>query len=485
MCLGVLLALLLSGCAKRPSQLPPETIFVGQFITLDSSHSRVEALAVTKGRIVASGARSEVESLANASTRKIEIPGVAVPGFADAHAHLMGVGQQMEQLELRGLTKEQVLTKVADAVRSAPAGRWIVGKGWDQTYFRPPEFPTAADLDVVSGDHPVSLTPVHGHSSWVNSKVLALAGITRRTPDPPGGRIVRNAAGEATGILVDRAQDAVSKVRPSSQPGDRERFARAALQQYARWGLTSIHDPGTDLETIAVYKALLARGELPVRLYVMARGAAATEHYLSAGPELDLGDGLLAIRSFKVSADGALGSRGAELSEPYADAPSEHGLPQASDADLDKLLRAGREKGFQVNVHAIGDRAVHRALDAFERAGVKREERFRIEHASMVTPEDLPRFARLGIIASVQPVFVGEYQSVDRRTCRAGTRRLGASDAGSHREWCGSRVWNRLHLLGLGRPNSDAVLRGDAPGRRRPAGRRLAQRTSALAWSRP
>ena len=418
-------AALCSDCSEVRTQTPsPDVVFSGQFITLDPAHPRVEAVAVTKGRIVAAGSRSEIERLASNATRKIQIPGVALPGFADAHVHLSGLGQQLERLNLRGLSKEQILAKVAEAARVAPPGGWIGGGGWDQGFFRPPVFPSASDLDAVSGDHPIALSRIDGHSSWVNSKALALAGLSSKTPDPQGGRIVRSAANQPTGILVDRAQDALSRVRPARSGGaDRERHIRAALQQYARWGLTSVHDAGTDLETIAVYKSLLARGELPVRLYVMARGARATEHYLASGPELDLGDGLLAVRSFKVVSDGALGSRGAELTEPYADAPGERGLQQVSDADLDRLVRSARAKGFQVNVHAIGDRAVHRVLDVFERAGVTREERFRIEHASMIAPNDLPRFARLGIIASIQPVFVGEYSRWSDE--RVGPARMG------------------------------------------------------------
>jgi predicted amidohydrolase YtcJ len=409
--LVVLAASLAASCSEvRTQTATADVIFSGQFITLDPVHPRVEAVAVVKGRIVAAGSRAEIERFASNTTLTIQIPGVALPGFADAHVHLSGLGQQLERLNLRGLNKEQVLAKVAEAARATPPGGWIGGGGWDQGFFRPPVFPSASDLDAVSGEHPVALSRIDGHSSWVNSKALTLAGISSRTPDPQGGRIVRNAANQPTGILVDRAQDALNRVRPARGGGaDRERHIRAALQQYARWGLTSVHDAGTDLDTIAVYKALLARGDLPVRLYVMARGSAATEHYLTSGPEPDLGGGLLAVRSFKVVSDGALGSRGAELTAPYADAPGERGLQQVSDADLDRLVRSARAKGFQVNVHAIGDRAVHRVLDVFEHAGVTREERFRIEHASMIAPGDLPRFAALGIIASIQPVFVGEY----------------------------------------------------------------------------
>jgi predicted amidohydrolase YtcJ len=261
----------------------------------------------------------------------------------------------------------------------------------------------------VSGDHPVILERIDGHSTWVNSKVLGLAKITRDTPDPDGGLIRRDAAHEPSGMLVDHAQGLISHVMPKPSQADRERYIRAALRQFRRWGLTSVHDAGVDLDTIAIYKDLLKRGELPVRVYAMARGEAAMRHYLESGPELDLGNGMLAVRSFKLILDGALGSRGAEMTEPYADAPQDHGLQLVKDAELDEIVKAARQKGFQVNTHAIGDRAVTRALNAFEKGGVTREERFRVEHASLVTDEDLLRFARHGTIASMQPVFVGEY----------------------------------------------------------------------------
>lgn len=404
-------AALTVGWTAAASQRPTlDAILVGEFITLDASKPRVEALALVKGRIVASGTRAEMERMASDTTRRVQVPGVAVPGFADAHVHLSELGQQLERLNLRGLTKEAILAKVAAAARSAAPGGWVTGSGWDQGFFKPPVFPTAADLDAVSGDHPVVLSRIDGHSSWANSKALSLAGVSAGTPDPPGGRFLRGPSNQPTGILVDRAQDAMSRVRPARMgDADREHFVRAALQQYSRWGLTSVHDAGTDLATIAVYKSLLVRGDLPVRVYAMARGAAAVDHYLASGPERDLGEGMLAVRSFKIVSDGALGSRGAELTEPYADAPNERGLQQVSDADLDKAVRAAREKGFQISVHAIGDKAVHRVLDVFERVGVTPAERFRVEHASMIAPEDLPRFARLGVVASVQPVFVGEY----------------------------------------------------------------------------
>jgi predicted amidohydrolase YtcJ len=407
----VLALLVFPACTRpRPQSPPADTIFTGQFVTLDASHPRVEAVAVAGGRIMAAGSRPEVELLAGDTTRKIEIPGVALPGLADAHVHVTGLGKQLDTFDLRGLSKDEILKKVADAARSTPADGWILGEGWDEGFWRPPMFPSAAELDAVSAHHPVVLHRIDGHSMWVNSRVLALAGISRRTRDPQGGLILRNTAHEPTGILVDRAMDAVAGVTPGPTHAERERRIRAALQQYARWGLTSIHDAGADLDTIAIYKNLLKAGDLPVRVYVMARGVGPTAvHYLAEGPEIDLGDGRLSIRSFKLLLDGALGSRGAELTDPYTDAPGERGLRLMDDSAVDELVRAARKKGFQINIHAIGDRAIRRVLDAFERGGVTREDRCRVEHASVIAPADLPRFARLGVIASIQPVFVGEY----------------------------------------------------------------------------
>jgi predicted amidohydrolase YtcJ len=386
-----------------------DTIFIGEFLTLDRSHPTAEAMAVSAGRILAIGSRAEVEALATKDTRKIRVDGFALPGFADAHIHVAGVGEQLERLDLRGLTKAEILLKIQEAARSAPSGSWITGGGWDEGFWHPSEFPTASELDPVSGDHPVALSRIDGHSTWVNSKVLALAKITRDTPDPDGGLIRRNAAHEPTGMLVDHAQRLIRSVIPRPTPADQERRIRIALRQFSRWGLTSVHDAGVGLETISIYKDMLKRAELPVRVYAMANGEEAMSLYLANGPEPDLGNGMLAVRSFKLYLDGALGSRGAEMTDAYTDAPQEHGLELMKDADLERVVRAARQKGFQVNTHAIGDRAVRRALDAFQKGGVTPNERFRVEHASLVTNDDLPRFVHMGVVASIQPVFVGEY----------------------------------------------------------------------------
>jgi predicted amidohydrolase YtcJ len=411
---AVLLFALASASPVFPGQAstePADILFVGPVVTLDPNRPRVTALAVKAGRILAVGDASSLEPFAGPGTEKIDLPGVAVPGLADAHVHASGFGEQLATMDLRGLDKGQIVARVKELAGRIPEGEWILGGGWDEGHFRPAEFPTAAELDLATTRQPVVLDRIDGHSIWVNSRALSEASVSRGTQDPDGGRILRDSTGAPTGILVDHATAFVRRIVPKPTAEQAERRLRAALDEYARSGLTSIHDAGADRETLLLYKKLLAEDALPVRVYAMANGRGElVAETLARGPEVELGGGLLTIRSFKVVLDGALGSRGAQLFEPYADAPSERGLETMSDGEFHALIRAATAKGFQVNAHAIGDRAVGRALDAFEAAGPDaRRLRFRIEHASVIDPVDRPRFAKLGVIASIQPMFAGEY----------------------------------------------------------------------------
>ena len=413
-----LASLVLGGCEPEGATgTGPDRIFLGSFLTLAEEPVEVDAIAVTDGVITAAGSVDSVLALAADDTEFIEIPGVAVPGWVDGHVHITMFGKLLETLNVQSIRKEAIVAAVADAAASAEPGEWIVGRGWDEGFFEISVYPVAADLDAVSPDNPVILNRIGGHSAWVNSLALELAGITDETPDPPGGRIVRDAEGRATGMMLEQAESLISAVMPDlDTPEYRERYIRSALQQYAKWGLTGVHDAGTGLEEIGILKKLLASGELPLRIYSMANGDAAVKHYLDSGPEIGLGDDRLTIRSFKIYVDGALGARGAEMSEPYSDAPETSGLQQMSDAELDEFFAAARATGFQVNGHVIGDFGVQRLLDAIERNEVSPDERFRLEHASIISPPNLARFAELGVIASMQPVFIGEYQrwGVDR-----------------------------------------------------------------------
>ncbi|HEX4931743.1 MAG TPA: amidohydrolase, partial [Gemmatimonadaceae bacterium] len=293
----------------------------------------------------------------------------------------------------------------------APAGAWIRGGGWDQSYWGG-DFPTAADLDTVSGGHPVLLTRIDGHATWANTRALRLAGITAATADPPGGRIVRGAGGAPAGVLVDDAIDLVARAVPPVTMPTRVARLRRALQQYARWGLTEVHDAGIDRATVQAYRHLAREGALPVRVYAMAAADPATlDDILPRGP-VTAAAGTFTLRGVKIVDDGALGSRGARLAQPYSDDATARGFDLAPGDSLDRLIARARRRGFQVAVHAIGDAATTAVLDAIARAGTPaavREARFRIEHASMIADRDLPRFAALGVIASMQPVFAGEY----------------------------------------------------------------------------
>ncbi len=389
----------------------PVRVYTGVFVTLDPARPRAEAIAERDGRIIAAGSRREVDSVAGPGAVRIALPGVVLPGLADAHAHPTMLGDLLVQLDVRGLSKADIIRMVRTAAGSALPGAWIRGGGWDQAFWTPAVFPTAADLDSVSGGHPVLLDRVDGHAVWVNSGAMSAARLAPGTKDPDGGRIIRTAAGAPSGVLVDNAADLVSRAIPAVPHAERVRRLEAALRQYAAWGFTSVHDAGAGLAEIAAYHTIAARGPLPVRIYVMA---SATDLVLASvlprGPEIGTARGTFTLRSVKVVLDGALGSRGAELSTPYADAPNDTGLSLVSDARLDSIIARAVARGFQVNVHAIGDKANHRVLDAFARAGpAARQLRFRNEHTSMVRDEDVARFARLGVIASMQPIFVGEY----------------------------------------------------------------------------
>ena len=386
-------------------------VYTGTFITLDSSASRARAIAVRGGLITAVGSVAHVDSVVGARAPHVAIAGFVVPGFADAHAHPLFLGQQLESMDLHALPKAEVLRRVSAAARKAPAGAWIRGSGWDQAFWSPPNFPTAAELERVSAGHPVMLDRIDGHAIWVNERALALANIERGRADPLGGRIMRDSGGAPTGIFLDSAMSLVTRAIPAPTDATIERQLRRALAQYAAWGLTSVHDAWAELQVLRVWKSLANRRALPTRMYVMARAQDSTLTYtLADGVRLGGVNDLLTIRSVKIVLDGALGSRGAELTEPYSDEAGKRGLVLVNDAQLDSIIRLCVARNFQVNVHAIGDAANRRLLAAFARAGEDaRRLRFRDEHASLVPDDLLPRFAELGVIASIQPVFVGEY----------------------------------------------------------------------------
>ncbi len=407
------LALVLAGTSSNAAAQSASvaTVYVGTFITLDSTGSRAKAIGVRHGVIAALGSLAHVDSAMGPPVPHVTIQGFVLPGFADAHAHPQFLGQQLETMDLHGASKAEVLSRVAAAAVAARTGTWIRGSGWDQAFWTPPSFPTAKELDRVSSGHPVMLDRIDGHAIWVNSRALAVARIEAGRADPSGGRIMRDAQGAPSGIFLDSAMSLVTRAIPGESSATIERQLRAALARYAAWGLTSVHDASVDLAVLRVWKSLAQRGALTARMYVMAAAHDSTlAQTLADGVRTGAVDDLLTVRSVKIVLDGALGSRGAQLRQPYADEPGKRGLSLASDAELDSIIRLCVARSFQVNVHAIGDEANRRVLDAFARAEpATRALRFRDEHASLVSDDQLPRFALLGVIASIQPVFVGEY----------------------------------------------------------------------------
>lgn len=360
----------------------------------------VSGLAVRDGRIAYAG--DVVKPWIGPGTRVIDAGGrTLLPGFIDSHGHMAGLGEMLESLNLRGIRS---IAEVASAVRKAaartPKGEWIRGRAWDQTNWGG-QFPSAAPLDGAAHDHPVYLARVDGHAAWVNTRALQLAGITKNTPDPAGGRILRDANGNPTGVLVDKAMALVASKIPPRTPEQTERYLARAAQECARLGLTGVHDAGIGEEELASYRKLVAARRLPVRVYAMIGGAGPLwKKYLAKGPET--GE-YLTVRSIKLMSDGAMGSRGAAFLEPYSDDPGNRGLLILTKDEIEQVARDAVRRGFQVNTHAIGDRANRTVLDAYAAVlGGKSDRRFRVEHAQVIAPEDFAKFAAYSIVASIQ-----------------------------------------------------------------------------------
>ncbi|MBQ5946276.1 amidohydrolase [Massilia sp. ST3] len=379
--------------------------------TLNAKGELVQFTALAfddQGRIIAVGAGAEVAAKAK-NARRIDMGGRTVlPGLIDAHGHVFGLGQQLTQLDLFSTTSLQQATKaIGDYARANPNHAWIRGRGWNQENWKLGRFPLASELDAVVSDRPVWLERVDGHAGWANSRALALAGITKTTPDPVGGKIMRDANGEATGVLVDAAQELVAKVLPQQTEAEGRVMLDRALQEMARVGLTSVHDAGIGVGEDRLYRAYADQGKLTARVYAMIGGTDKDFDELAKnGPLKDYGKGMYALRAVKLYSDGALGSRGAALIKPYSDEPHSHGLLFFNTAQMDAKMTKAMRKGYQVNVHAIGDAGNRQILDIYKKelaATKSAAQRHRIEHAQVVTLDDIPRFKTLGIIPSMQP----------------------------------------------------------------------------------
>jgi predicted amidohydrolase YtcJ len=379
----------------------------GRIYTLDQGDSVVDTLVVRGGRIAFAGRRGDVNL--PASEPVVDLAGRAVlPGLVDAHGHLMYLARARLTLNAAGMTSEEAIARmVAAAAARAAAGDWLGGRGWDQNLWPGRAFPSRAPLDLAAPRNPVVLVRIDGHASWCNSAALRAAGITRDTRDPTGGIVVKDAGGEPTGLLIDTAQRLVQRAEPRPSEERFDQAVQAAIAQCLAAGLTGVQEMGATLFALASYRRLLERGQFPFRNYVAVAGRSEEtwSHYRQRGPEV-MGDGQVVIRAFKLLADGALGSRGAALHSPYCDDPANRGLLLIPPDELSRLTREAVERGFQVCVHAIGDRANTLTLDTFEQTLLARPEaralRLRVEHAQILSGSDIPRFRALGVLPSMQ-----------------------------------------------------------------------------------
>lgn len=429
----------------------------GTILTMDKHLAPSEALAVVDGRILAVGWEEEILPLANRRTRRIDLKGaVVVPGLTDSHFHLRSFGRSLEELRLVGTTSaEEIAGLVTARARELPTGAWIKGRGWDQNDWEARAFPTRAVLDKAAPDHPVILTRVDGHAIWVNSRALALAGITTDTPTPDGGAILRDANGSPAGVFIDKATDLVRQVLPGPGREDIRRWLLAAVQRCNRVGLTEIHDPGVDSTTLEIIRELVDEGLFSLRYYGMLDGddEALLSTYFNRGPLINYG-GRMTIRAVKFFADGALGSRGAALLADYSDDPGNRGLLVTPPEKLETLVARTFQAGFQPCTHAIGDQANRLVLDIYERAMAQfegRDLRPRIEHAQVLASSDIRRFARLGVIPAMQPSHATSdmYWAEDR----LGPERVK-----------GAYAWRRLLNSGTIIPGgSDCPVEGEEP----------------------
>jgi len=377
---------------------------VGYTSTADGLHEFSVLVFDADGRIVATGDESLLEGIAE--NDRIDGGGeVVLPGITDAHAHVYSQGFLNVSLNLLGTTSVEAAVKRIEEFASGRRAGWILGRGWNQVLWPVQEFPSAADIDAVVADRPVWLQRIDGHAGWANSKALAIAGIDSNTPDPVGGKIIRDSNGNATGVLIDTAMALVDKHVPDPTRSDiRESYA-SAIDSLLALGITGVHDAGINKTEAEVYMSMADDGELGMRIYAMLS---------DTGPNLDAfaepirayGNDHLDIASVKLYSDGALGSRGAAMIEPYDDDPENRGLPFYTQEQLDEFVRIANRKGFQVGIHAIGDLGNRMALDAFERAQGNKASplRNRVEHAQIIALDDIPRFSELGVIASMQPV---------------------------------------------------------------------------------
>ena len=425
--LVTLLALIATAAPNQPATVEPATLVLrnGKIVTVEDKMPEAQAIAIRGDRIVALGTDIGIQRYIGPATKVIDLGGqLAIPGLVESHGHFMGFGQSKMTLDMLDVKDwNEIVSMVAAAAKQAKPGEWIIGRGWHQEKWSSvPQpnvegFPFHDGLSKVSPNNPVMLTHASGHASFVNAAAMAAAGLTGKTPDPPGGEILKDKSGRPIGLLretasgiVGRALDAWrAKKTPEERLADARRQIELAVQASLEKGITSFHDAGANFATLDIYKQAAADGLLGVRLWVMVRDSndnlrARLTQYKTVG----LANNHLTIAAIKVTADGALGSRGALMLEPYTDSPSSTGLATVPIESIADTAKIAIDNSVQLCVHAIGDRANREVLNVFERTfaqyPAQKDLRWRVEHAQHIHPSDIPRFGKLGVIAAMQGI---------------------------------------------------------------------------------
>jgi len=404
-------ALSAAACAAgRPPEMPADLILTnGAVVTEDPARPEARAVALRGGTVAAVGSDDDIARLAGPKTRRIDLGGaMVVPGLIDAHGHVRSLGEELANLDLHGVVRiEEIARMVRERDKALPAGAWITGHGWDQNLWPGKKFPDHRPLTEAAPGRAVWLSRVDGHASWANLKAMEIAGVTRRTPEPPGGKIERDASGDPTGVFVDNAQDLIDKAKPAPTRARIKEWLGMSLQRLAAAGLTEIHDASVDPEDVDAYRELADEGKLPLRVYLMWNGIGKSriEPLVEQPPFVNYKD-RVTLRAVKLMIDGAMGSRGAVFLDDYSDDKGNRGLFVTEPDELERRAEMAMRKGYQVCTHAIGDRGIRLTIDAYEKAlaAVKPSDpRPRIEHLQCVARADVARLKPLGIIASMQP----------------------------------------------------------------------------------
>lgn len=423
--LYTLILLIAFGCNSGQKYPTADSIITGGTIyTVNKSQPSVQAIAILGDKIVFAGSKSEVENYRGENTKEINLDGrTLTPGWIESHGHFMGMGFNELNLDVSGAANyDEVVEMVREAVAKAQPGQWIYGRGWHQSKWVPAPTPmingfqTHHQMSEVSPDNPVYLSHASGHAGFANEKAMEIAGVLQLSTESmmsevEGGEIIRDENGNPTGIFVERATSIVSQhIEGGSEESTLKAF-ELAVKNSQKHGITSFHDAGVDNGTVELYKKMKNEGKMGTRLYVMLRGKDITEEWFAKGPMIDTLDNLLTVRSIKISCDGALGPRGAWLLEDYSDRPGSRGHETTPMEYVEETAHGAIENGFQLCVHAIGDRANKETLDRFEKAfnanpSKSTDHRFRIEHAQHLHPDDIPRFGQLGVIPAMQAVHM-------------------------------------------------------------------------------